>query len=66
MKTNARTLPTAKPLDVAHDSATAENLAWAERELLRMETEETDDRLKRIWGKAARIARDRFVVKSQS
>lgn len=36
------------------------NLAWAERELMKMQVEETDPQLRALWSTAARIARERI------
>lgn len=36
------------------------NLAWAERELMKMQDEETDPQLRALWSTAARIARERI------
>lgn len=36
------------------------NLAWAERELMKMQDEETDPALRALWSTAARIARERI------
>jgi hypothetical protein len=54
------------PLAEAPGSATARNLAWAERELMKMQAEESDPQLRALWRGAARIARERIYDAAKS
>ena len=38
------------------------NLEWAERELMKMQDEETNPQLRALWSTAARIARERIAL----
>jgi len=53
-------LPSARP---SGSGRAARNLQWAERELMKMQDEETDPQLRALWSTAARIARERIAVK---
>ena len=54
------------PLAEAPGSETARNLAWAERELMKMQAEESDPQLRALWRSAARIARERIYDAAKS
>jgi hypothetical protein len=57
-------LKTPMPSPPAPGSATANNLAWAMRELKKMQDEEHDPRLRALWRRAAGLARERIASKS--